>query len=122
MLPQDPLIGQKKPPKTSQIERQSKWGHENAKQRSQNKKTQRIGKLLGPILVIFGSILAPKMVPKSLFFYETKQHDFEDHCFMVFGVFLMIFGVEFGTLGYSKMSIWSRRNTNFHKFGLPKSH
>ena len=80
-----------------------------------------IVKVWGHILVIFGSILAPKMVPNSNFFYVKKQHDFEYHFFMIFGVLEVVFGVDFRTLGYSNMSIWFRRNTDFHKSGLPKS-
>ena len=80
-----------------------------------------IVKVLGHILLIFGSILAPKMVPKSLFFRCRKTPGFEVSFFHIVGVFLVIFGVDFRTLRYSKMSISSRRNTDFHKFGLPKS-
>ena len=79
-------------------------------------------KVLGHILVIFGDILAPKIVPNSNFFNVKKQHDFEYHFFMIFGVLEVVFGVDFRTLGYSNMSIWCRRNTDFHKSGLPKSH
>ena len=80
-----------------------------------------IGKVLGHILMICGSILAPKIVPTSYFFRCKKQHDFEYHFLMIFGVLGMVFGVDFRTLGYSNMSIWFRRNADFHKSGLPKS-
>ena len=61
-------------------------------------------------------------MPNSIFFNVKKQHDFEYHFFMIFGVLEVVFGVDFRTLGYSNMSIWCRRNTDFHKSGLPKSH
>ena len=40
---------------------------------------------------------------------------------MFWDVFLMIFGADFRTLEPSNMNIWSRRNTDFLIFGLPKS-
>jgi hypothetical protein len=41
---------------------------------------------------------------------------------MIVGVFGMLWGVFFRTLGSSKMNVSSRRNTDFHKIDLPKSH
>ena len=41
---------------------------------------------------------------------------------MIFGVFGMLLGVAFRTLGSSKMGVSCRRNTDFHKIDLPKSH
>ena len=80
-----------------------------------------IVKPLDHILMIFGNILTHKIVPNSHFFYIKKQHHFEYHSFMIFAVLEVVFGMDFLTLGYSNMSIWYRRNTNFLIFGVPKS-
>ena len=63
-----------------------------------------------------------KWKQKSNFFQPKKQDDFEKHFVMILVVLGTIFGVEFRSLEYSKMSISPRRNTNFHFFCLPKSH
>ena len=69
-----------------------------------------------------GSFWDPKLYKFPCFFWFKKQQVFEQH-FSCFFVFLECFwGVVFRTLGSSKMSVSSRRNTDFHKIGLPKSH
>ena len=80
-----------------------------------------IGKVLGHILVIFGVIFGPQMAPKSSFFPCKKTRRFQLTFVNIFGCFLMVFGVNFRTLGSSNMSISCRRNTDFLIFGLPKS-
>ena len=79
-----------------------------------------IGKLLGHIFMILGVILGSKIL-KSLFPPCKKTRRFQLTFFNILGCFLMVFGVNFRTLGSSNMSIWCRRNTDFLIFGLPNS-
>ena len=81
-----------------------------------------IGKVLGHFLVIFEVILGSQFAWKSRFFEVKKTTPFRAYFFMFCGVLGMLWGVGFRTLGSSKMSVSSRRNTDFHKIGLPKSH
>ena len=80
-----------------------------------------IVKVSGHILVILGVVFGAKMVPKSYFFPCKKTRRFQLTFFNILGCFWKVFGVDFRTLETLKMSIWSRRNTYFHIFGLPKS-
>jgi hypothetical protein len=108
-------------PKTSEMEKKLSRA---AKTRKVQKKEARLNdwKGLGHFFVIFEVILGSQFAWKSRFFEVKKQHDFEHYLFMFCGVLGMLWGVVFRTLGSSKMSVSSRRNTDFHKIGLPKAH
>ena len=51
-----------------------------------------------------------------------EYHDFAHYFLMILCAFLVFFSVDFRSLGSSKVGVSCRRNTDFHKFGVPKAH
>ena len=77
---------------------------------------------MGHILTILWVKLGTQMAPTSYVFPCKKTRRFQLTFVNILGCLLIVFGVNFRTLGSSNIRIWCRRNADFHKSGFPKSH
>ena len=98
------------------------WDHVASKVHQDIKKKNMSGKKSprGSPILKFSSVLdhfwSPKLRKNQSNVDVKKRLDFHYSCFRHFTVFFMVLGVFLGTLGSLKMSISSRRNTDFHVF------
>jgi len=107
-------------PKTSKFEKISK-GVTKTRKVEKKEASLKEGQALGPHFADFWIHFSSQNGAQILIYSIQKNNTISSIFFDDFWCFLMIFGVNFRTLEPSEMSISSRRNTDFHKIGLPNA-